>query len=193
MKGVNKVILVGALGDAPKSGTTKTGKKWAQMSLATNETHKDQSGNTTETTEWHRLVIWDKLADIATKYLLKGSQIYVEGKLSTRSYDKNGVKHYLTEIVVSNLVMLGSKKNDGNSGGGIKPEYDSYGQPLKQPQQAYNSGYGQQNAGGYSQQANQGYGGYAQPQPAQQPQQVQQVQQPQQPASLGIPNDDIPF
>lgn len=115
MKGINKVTLLGNLsGDAEYRVLTNNGaqKAVSTVSLATNETFKDAQGNTQEKTEWHKLVFWDKLADVVHNYTRKGSKVYVEGKLRTRSYqDKNGNDRYITEIQVTELVLLDSKSD----------------------------------------------------------------------------------
>lgn len=115
MKGINKVTLLGNLsGDAEYRVLTNNGaqKAVSTVSLATNETFKDAQGNTQEKTEWHKLVFWDKLADVVNNYTRKGSKVYVEGKLRTRSYkDKNGNDRYITEIQVTELVLLDSKSD----------------------------------------------------------------------------------
>lgn len=116
MKGINKVTLLGNLsGDAEYrvlNSNQGQQKAVATVSLATNETFKDAQGNTQEKTEWHKLVFWDKLADVVNNYTHKGSKVYVEGKLRTRSYqDKNGNDRYITEIQVTELVLLDSKSD----------------------------------------------------------------------------------
>lgn len=110
-RGINKAILVGNLAAEPEYRVLSNGENCvATVSLATNESFKDQQGNVQERTEWHRLVFWGKLAEIAHQYLHKGSQIYVEGKIRTRSYDdQSGERRYVTEIQVLDLQMLGSK------------------------------------------------------------------------------------
>ena len=106
----NKVQLIGNLGDNPKITTLDSGKKIANISLATNEVFKNDNGEKVTKTEWHNLTAWNKTAEIIEKYLKKGSQIAIEGKLTTRSYeDKDGIKRYFTEIVVSELLMLDKK------------------------------------------------------------------------------------
>lgn len=105
---VNKVILVGNLGQDPKTQHFESGAVKTAFSLATTETYTGKDGNRVQETEWHNIVIWGKLAEIAEKYLQKGKQIYVEGKIKTRSWDdKDGNKRYTTEIEVSNFQMLG--------------------------------------------------------------------------------------
>ena len=111
MAGVNKVILVGNLGADPELNSANNGTQVANLSLATSEQSTDKSGERQERTEWHRLVLWDKLADIAAQYLKKGSQIYVEGKLQTRSWDDpNGQKKWTTEIRVFQMQMRGRRE-----------------------------------------------------------------------------------
>ena len=112
MASVNKVILVGNVGKDPEVRYLEGGTAVANFPLATSETYKDKSGNRVETTEWHNVVAWRGLAEIIEKYVKKGSQLYIEGKLRTRSWnDKEGNKRYTTEIVADNLVLLGRKEN----------------------------------------------------------------------------------
>lgn len=111
---VNKVILVGNVGKDPEVRHMDNGVSVANFSLATTESYKNKAGEKVVTTEWHRLVLWRGLAEIAEKYVKKGSQIYVEGKLKTRDYDKDGQKHYTTEIFVDVMQMLGSKSEAHN-------------------------------------------------------------------------------
>ena len=123
-KGVNKVILLGRLGSDPESrqaGTTTV----ANFTIATSDKYKDKQDQWQERTELHRVVAWGKLADICAQYLRKGSQVYVEGKLQTRSYEKDGARHYATEVVVSEMQML-----DG------KPQGDDRS-PYHEPAQTY--------------------------------------------------------
>ncbi len=110
-KSLNKVLLIGNLGKDPELSYTATGVAVAKFSMATGERWKDQDGNTQERTEWHNIVAWRKLAEICGQYLKKGSKVYLEGRLQTRSWDdKNtGVKRYATEVVADNLIMLDSK------------------------------------------------------------------------------------
>ena len=116
MAGVNKVILVGNLGRDPEVRHLENGASVANFSIATSESYKDKNGNRQEQTEWHNIVLWRGLAEIAEKYLRKGSQIYVEGKLRTRSWqDKDGNTRYTTEIVGDNLTMLGGRTDSGNN------------------------------------------------------------------------------
>ena len=119
-RGVNKVILIGNLGADPEVRYTPDGAPVANFNLATSESWNDRtSGEKQERTEWHRLVVWRKLAEIAGQYLKKGSKIYIEGKLQTRSWeDQSGQKRYTTEVVVNELQMLDSRGEGGGGGGG---------------------------------------------------------------------------
>ncbi|WP_207428447.1 single-stranded DNA-binding protein [Pedobacter sp. SYSU D00535] len=113
MSSVNKVILVGNLGKDPEVRHLENGVSVATFPIATSESYTTKDGRRVEQTEWHNVVAWRGLADIAAKYLHKGRQVYVEGKLRTRSYDdKEGNKRYLTEIVAENLTLLGRKDNE---------------------------------------------------------------------------------
>jgi len=116
MSGVNKVILIGHLGKDPEVRHLEGGSSVANFTLATTETFT-RDGNRVEQTEWHNIVMWRGLAEIAEKYLTKGKQVYIEGKIRTRSYeDKEGVKKYVTEIVADNMTMLGSKSDSKPTG-----------------------------------------------------------------------------
>lgn len=117
MSGVNKVILVGRLGKDPEVRHLENGATVANFSMATSETYKDrQTGERREQTEWHNVVLWRGLAEVAEKYVKKGDMIYVEGKLKTRSWEKDGVTRYTTEVVGDNMTMLGSKSDSSSSG-----------------------------------------------------------------------------
>ena len=108
----NKVQLIGNLGMNPEIKTVDGGKKLAKMSIATNESYKNAKGELVKETQWHNLIAWGKTADIIEKYLEKGSEVAIEGKLINRNYtDKDGAKRYITEIQVNDLVMLGDKKS----------------------------------------------------------------------------------
>ena len=108
MSGVNKVILLGNLGKDPEVRRLDDGRAVANFSLATSETYKNKSGEKVTNTEWHNIVLWSPLADIAENYLKKGSQVYIEGKISNRSYeDKDGVKKYISEVVGREITLLG--------------------------------------------------------------------------------------
>lgn len=116
-RSVNKVILIGNLGQDPELRYTSAGVAVATFTLATNESWKDQDGNTQERTQWHNLVAWRKLAEICGEYLKKGSRIYVEGRLQYRTYDdKSGVKRYVTEIVLDQMMMLDSRSTSQAGG-----------------------------------------------------------------------------
>lgn len=128
-RGVNKVILVGNLGQDPDSKSTQSGSTITNISVATSETWKDkQSGQQQERTEWHRVVFFNRLAEIAAQYLKRGSKVYIEGSLRTRKWqDNNGNDRYTTEIVANEMQMLGEEKknNTGPGGGG----WDGSGAP----------------------------------------------------------------
>ncbi|MAC95349.1 MAG: single-stranded DNA-binding protein [Flavobacteriales bacterium] len=122
MAGVNKVILVGNLGKDPEVRHLESGAVVANFPIATTETYKDKSGNRQEQTEWHNIVLWRGLAEIAEKYLRKGNQVYIEGKLRSRSWeDKDGNTRYITEVVGDNMTMLGSKSNSSDSSSSSSP------------------------------------------------------------------------
>lgn len=116
--GVNKVILVGHLGADPDMRYTPSGQGVAELRLATSESWNDKNGQRQERTEWHRIVVWGKRAEVVSKYLSKGRQVYVEGRIQTRSYDdKEGNKRYITEIIASDVQFLGGGKGDGQGRG----------------------------------------------------------------------------
>ena len=169
---LNKVMLIGNVGRDPEvryldgnSGNAKV----ATFTLATTERYRDRNGETRENTEWHNIVAWRGNADVAERFIRKGTQLFIEGRIRTRSWDdQTGNKRYTTEIIVDNLQLLGKKSdNPGGQQGG-------YQAPAQQPQ------YGQQT---YSQPAQPAYN----PQPA--------VQQPAAPQNVvnDIPDDDLPF
>lgn len=150
-KGVNRVILVGNLGNDPEVKYMPNGNAVANLSLATSESWKDQQGQVQERVEWHRLTAYRKLAEIMGEYLKKGSQIYVEGKLQTRKWqDNNGQDKYTTEIIVDQMQMLGggnSGQNQGQQSQGQQSNRQGYHnppqgaqQPRQQAQQAGNQG-----------------------------------------------------
>jgi single-strand DNA-binding protein len=106
----NKVQLIGNLGNAPEIKTTEGGKKLARFSMATNESYRNAQGEKITETQWHNLIAWGKVADIAEKFLVKGSEVAIEGKLINRNYtDKDGIKKYVTEVQVNEVLMLGEK------------------------------------------------------------------------------------
>ena len=176
-RGVNKVILVGNVGGDPEVRYMPSGGAVTNLTLATSETWKDkQTGQPQERTEWHRVVFFNRLAEIAGEYVRKGSKLYIEGSLRTRQWEQDGVKRYTTEIVASEMQMLDSRQGGqggGQQGGGFAPQ-------------------GGQQGGGFQQQAPQQGSGFQQaPQqrPASAPQQPQQ-----QPGGFDADfDDDIPF
>lgn len=115
-RGVNKVILIGNLGKDPEIQNFDKGVKKAAFSLATSETYRNREGQEIEQTEWHNIVLWRGLAEVAEKYLRKGSQVYIEGRIRSRSYEKDGQKRYITEIEGETLNMLGGRSNSEQSG-----------------------------------------------------------------------------
>jgi single-strand DNA-binding protein len=195
-RGVNKVILVGNVGGDPETRYMPSGGAVTNLTLATSESWKDkQTGQPQERTEWHRVVFFNRLAEIASEYVRKGSKVYVEGSLRTRQWEQDGVKRYTTEIVASEMQMLDSRQGgaqsgpqDGTSTGGFAPQ----------------QGGGQAPAQGYNQQASQGRPQQPQQQayqqqPQGQQQQQSQTQQPQQQPQQQVGgfddgfDDDIPF
>ena len=171
---INKVILIGNVGQDPEiryTGDVNNGTKVATLRVATTERYRDRSGNLQEHTEWHSIVVWRNTADVVEKYVKKGTQVYIEGRLRSRSWDdQNGNKRYVTEIVADTLQLLGRR-----------PE----GQ-----QQGYQQGGYQQPQQGYHQQAQP----YQQPGVQQQPAYQQPVQPAQpKPAVEDMPEDDLPF
>ncbi len=114
---VNKVILVGNVGKDPEVRYLENGTAVCNFPFATSETYKNREGEKVTTTEWHNIVLWRGLAEVAEKYVKKGQQLYLEGKIRTRSYeDKDGVKKYMTEIYGDNMVMLGRRSDDQSAG-----------------------------------------------------------------------------
>ncbi len=117
--GVNKVILVGHLGADPDMRYTPSGQGVCELRLATSESWNDKNGQRQERTEWHRIVVWGKRAEVCSKYLSKGRQVYVEGRIQTRTYDdKDGNKKYMTEIIANDVQFLGSGNREGGAGAG---------------------------------------------------------------------------
>ena len=144
-RGINKVILVGNLGNAPETRYTQSGSAVTNISLATSETWKDkQTGQPQERTEWHRIVFFNRLAEIAGEYLRKGSKVYVEGALRTRKWqDQSGQDRYTTEIVAGEMQMLDSRGAMDGAGGamggdnyGRGPAQGGYDAPAQQPQRS---------------------------------------------------------
>lgn len=201
MRGVNKVILVGTLGRDPETKTFPNGGSLTQFSIATSESWLDKnSGERKEQTEWHRIVLHNRLGEIAQQYLRKGSKVYIEGSLRTRQWtDQNGQERYTTEIRGEQMQMLDSGRGQADQG-----ETGGYNQPRFNNNQGgnfasnNNNGYGQQNTGyqggGYNNNAGQqgGYGNNApqgggfSPAPAAKP------AQPAAPAPADL-DDDLPF
>ncbi|MDX1679042.1 single-stranded DNA-binding protein [Arsukibacterium sp.] len=192
-RGINKVILIGNLGADPEVRYMPQGGAVANMTLATSESWTDKNTNEKkEQTEWHRVVIYQRLAEIAGEYLRKGSKVYIEGKLKTRKWtDKDGIERYTTEIVANELQMLdgrGDGQPQGNAMGG--GQQGGYQRPAQQPAQQ-GGGYQQpQQGGGYQQAPAHNapqQGGYQKP--AQQP---SQQQRPPMEPPIDF-DDDIPF
>lgn len=129
---VNLAILVGNVGQNPDIKVFDGGTKKASFSLATSEKYKDRNGEVHENTEWHNIVCWRATADIVERFVKKGSQVYIQGKITTRSWeDQNGQKRYTTEIEVANLQLLDGRQDSQNQGG-----YGGYQAPVQQPQYA---------------------------------------------------------
>jgi single-strand DNA-binding protein len=135
MASVNKVIIVGNLGRDPEVRYNPNGGAWCTVSIATSRSWKDKtSGEKVEETEWHRVVFNDKLAEIAGEYLKKGRSVYVEGRLKTRKWtDKDGVEKFSTEIVASDMQMLGSREGQGVPSGGEDSGYGAGGASYERP------------------------------------------------------------
>ncbi|KRG58943.1 single-stranded DNA-binding protein [Stenotrophomonas sp. W1S232] len=181
-RGINKVILVGNLGNDPEVKYTQSGMAITTLSLATTSSRKDRDGNQQEKTEWHRVKLFGKLGEIAGEYLRKGRQVYIEGRIEYGSYEKDGVKQYTTDIIADDMQMLGGREEGGGMGGERAPR------PAR-PQQGYDNdqggGYGGARSSGRGAPAG-GSGGYEQrpqrPAPA-----------PQAPPMDDFADDDIPF
>lgn len=132
-RGVNKVILVGNLGNDPEVRYMPNGNAVANVSLATSETWKDKStGEQQEKTEWHRVVFFNRLAEIIEQYVKKGTKLYVEGRLQTRSWEQDGVKRYSTEVVASEMQMLDSRGGTSQDFGGSQAAATPAAQPSQQ-------------------------------------------------------------
>ncbi|WP_417704610.1 single-stranded DNA-binding protein [Rheinheimera aquimaris] len=202
-RGINKVILIGNLGTDPEVRYMPQGGAVANLTVATSESWTDKATNERkEQTEWHRVVIYQRLAEIAGEYLRKGSKVYIEGKLKTRKWqDKDGVERYTTEIIANELQMLDGRGEGQQQGGGMgggqqggyqKPAAQQGGYQQAAPQQAYQAPA----QGGYQQAAPQPQSGGYQQRPAQPQGGYQQPAQPQQRAPMEPPidfDDDIPF
>lgn len=170
-KSVNKVILIGTLGRDPEMKYLPNGDAVCNFSMATDEGYKDKNtGQKVDKTEWHRIVAFRRLAEIMGEYLKKGSKIYVEGKLQTRDWEKDGVKRYTTEIVAKEMTMMSNPGSNQQAPQQAPQAGPSYQQA---PQQAAQQGYGQA--------------------PQQSPQAPQQPRQPTPSNSFDDFDDDIPF
>jgi single-strand DNA-binding protein len=125
-RSLNKVMLIGNVGNEPEIKTTGGGTKIAKVSLATNRTFSDRSGQQQEKTEWHRLTFWDKMADLVDQYVKKGDRLYIEGRIEySQTEDDKGNQRFWTDIVVREMVMLGGAGSTGGPGGGGGGGYDS--------------------------------------------------------------------
>ena len=134
MAGVNKVILVGNLGKDPEVRHLDNGRAVANFSIATSETYKNKAGEKVTNTEWHNVVLWTPLAEIAERFMKKGSQVYIEGKLTTRSWDdQEGNKRYTTEVVGRELTLLGSRDNNDNGGSSPASTSNTTAAPAESP------------------------------------------------------------
>jgi single-strand DNA-binding protein len=143
--GVNKVILVGHLGADPDMRYTPSGQGVCEMRVATSESWNDKNGQRQERTEWHRIVVWGKRAEVCSKYLSKGRQVYVEGRIQTRSYDdKDGNKRYITEIIAQDVQFLGGGGRDGQGRSGGRDD----GPPPPSEPDFGGGGYGGGGGGG---------------------------------------------
>lgn len=190
-RGVNKVILIGNLGQDPEVRFMPSGNPVANLRIATTDSWTDrQSGQRQERTEWHTVVLFNKLAEIAQQYLKKGGKVYIEGRLQTRKWQgQDGQDRYSTEIVANDMQMLDSRGGQGGGADYAQPSQGNYGAPQ--------GGYGQQGGGGYG--APQG--GQPQQRPAQQPPQQPPAGGQQGGGNYGAPNpgsfddfdDEIPF
>ncbi len=189
-RGVNKVILVGNLGQDPEVRYMPNGNAVANITVATSESWKDQQGQVQERTEWHRCVLYRRLAEIAGEYLKKGAKVYLEGRLQTREWqDQQGQKRYTTEIVVNEMQMLDGRSGGGNAGGGQSQQggQGNWGRPQNAPQPQGNP----QGQGGYNQAAPQQ--NFNQQQPAYNPAPAPAQSQPMYNEPPMDFDDDIPF
>jgi single-strand DNA-binding protein len=178
-RGINKVILVGNLGNDPDTKYTQGGMAVTTISLATTSVRKDRDGNTQERTEWHRVKMFGKLGEIAAEYLKKGSQVYIEGSIRYDKYTgQDGVEKYSTDILADEMQMLGGRGGEGGGGGGMRNQRseggDSYGSGQRGGGGYGGSGGGQRQGGGY--------GGGSRQAPASSP-----------PPADDFSDDDIPF
>lgn len=127
---VNKVTLLGNVGKDPEFKIFSSGSCNIKFSIATSEKYKNKNDETVEQTEWHNVEIWNKLAEIANKYLHKGDKVYIEGKLKTESYEKDGITRYLTKIIASDLVLIGAK---GENSASSQPKRNDNYIPKEEP------------------------------------------------------------
>lgn len=135
---VNKVILVGHVGRDPETRHLDKGVAVSNFSLATTETYVAKTGEKISNTEWHNIVAWRGLAEIVEKYVKKGSQLYIEGRLKTRNYEKDGVKHYVTEVYADEMQLLGKREGQAEMPGQTMPkeQLQAVGEPdLSQPEE----------------------------------------------------------
>jgi single-strand DNA-binding protein len=139
MAGMNKAILIGNLGKDPEIRYTPSGTAVANFSIATSESWADkESGEKRERTEWHRIVAWGKLAEICGEYLTKGKQVYIEGRIQTRSWEDNdGVKRYTTEIIINQMLMLGTRGSSDSDQPRTQPASDLPNRPESSHQGPY--------------------------------------------------------
>jgi len=183
-KGVNKVILVGNVGGDPETKYMPSGGAVTNLSIATSESWKDkQTGQPQERTEWHRVVFFNRLAEIASEYVRKGSKVYVEGSLRTRQWEQDGVKRYSTEIVASEMQMLDSRE------GGQQQQAPQQRQQQQAPMAKVPQQYQAQQQPQYQQQAPQ----QRQQAPQQQAQNQQQARQAVEGGFDASFDDDVPF
>jgi len=132
-RGVNKVTLIGNLGDEPELRQTQAGTSVCNMSLATNESYTDSDGNEVQNTEWHDVVAWGRLGEVCNEYLSKGSQVYFEGKLQTRSWDDDdGNTRYSTEVKAQEMMFLDSNRSGSPNGDGAMRQSDPAPEPTTQ-------------------------------------------------------------
>jgi single-strand DNA-binding protein len=149
MAGVNKAILVGNLGRDPELRTTPNGQSVVNFTLATSETWNDKSGERVERTEWHRIVVWGRTAEMCAQYLSKGRTVYIEGRIQTREWeDKEGNKRYTTEINANTVNFIGPRGSSGDSSGG--PSGGSSGGPSGGPSGGSSGGPSGGSSGGDS-------------------------------------------
>jgi single-strand DNA-binding protein len=147
--GVNKVILVGNLGVAPEMRYTQSGQAVANFRIATNDKWTDKAGQTQDRTEWHRIVVWGKLAELCNQYLTKGRQVYVEGRLQTREWlDKENHKNYTTEIVAQQVTFLGGRDGASAGRGSTPGQADDFGPPPPELSNGESSGMNVGGGGG---------------------------------------------